>query len=230
MRSRVGSCYGRPGRVCGRVLEISDYHSRRRRLAVSPATMNFGNIAVGSSSSQNGTLTSGSFNVLISSAGWNGQGYSVSGITFPVSVPAGQSVPFTVTFAPPAAGVSSGSISFVSNASNSPTAETLTGTGAASGTHSVSLSWNPSTSPVVGYNVYRGTISGGPYSKLNSTPQPARSFTDVTVQSGATYFYVATAQDSNLVESSYSNEAMALIPSPESCYRSISLCPVLSRL
>ena len=184
------------------------------QLAVSPPTMSFGNVAVGNSSSQNGALTAGSSSIAVSSAGWNGQGYSVSGITFPVTVAAGQSVPFTVTFAPPAAGVSSGSISFLSNASNSPTAETLTGTGMAPGTHSVSLSWNPSTSSVVGYNVYRGTVSGGPYSKLNSTPQPGASFTDLTVLSGATYFYVATAVDSNSVESAYSNEAKAAIPTP----------------
>jgi Abnormal spindle-like microcephaly-assoc'd, ASPM-SPD-2-Hydin len=184
------------------------------QLAVSPATMNFGNVAVGSSSNQTGSLTAGSSSVAVSSAGWNGQGYSLSGITFPVTVPAGQSVPFTVTFAPPAAGVSSGSISFVSNASNSPTAETLTGAGMAPGTHSVTLSWNPSTSPAVGYNVYRGTSSGGPYSKLNSAPQPGASFTDLSVLSGATYFYVATAVDSNSVESAHSNEAKAVIPTP----------------
>lgn len=183
------------------------------QLTLNPSTMNFGSIAVGNSSSQNATLTAGSSNVAVSSAAWNGQGYSVSGITFPVTVPAGQSVPFTVTFAPQTAGALSGSISFVSNASNSPTVESLTGTGTQSA-HSVSLSWVPSTSQVLGYNIYRGTQSGGPYSKLNSALQASPSFSDAAVQSGATYFYVATAVGTDSVESVYSNQATAVIPNP----------------
>jgi hypothetical protein len=79
---------------------------------------------------------------------------------------------------------------------------------------SASLSWNPSTSPVVGYNVYRGTQSGGPYFKLNSSPQRTTSFTDSTVQSGATYFYIVTSMNANSVESAYSDEAKAVIPVP----------------
>src|SRR5260370_35062886 len=39
--------------------------------------------------------------------------------------------------------------------------------------HGVDLSWDPSPSSVIGYNIYRGTRSGGPYPlKLNSSPQP----------------------------------------------------------
>ena len=53
----------------------------------------------------------------------------MSGITFPVTVAAGQSVSFNVTFTPQAAGSSSGNISFVSNAANSPTTATFSGTG-----------------------------------------------------------------------------------------------------
>ena len=45
----------------------------------------------------------------------------------------------------------------------------LTGTCMAGRLHTVTLKWTASTSSnVVGYNVYRGTTSGGPYSK--STP------------------------------------------------------------
>jgi len=80
---------------------------------------------------------------------------------------------------------------------------------------SVSLSWNASTSSVTGYNIYRGTTHSGPYpKKLNSTPQSATNFTDLTVQSGTTYYYVVTAVDANQQESVYSNEAQAVIPSP----------------
>jgi fibronectin type 3 domain-containing protein len=78
--------------------------------------------------------------------------------------------------------------------------------------HSVSLSWNASTSKVVGYNVYRGTQLGGPYTKLNSSLIATLTFTDSSVQSGATYYYVATSVDANNVESGHSNVATAVIP------------------
>jgi cellulose 1,4-beta-cellobiosidase len=77
---------------------------------------------------------------------------------------------------------------------------------------SVLLSWNPSSSSVAGYNIYRGTVSGGPYMKLNSSLCFATTYTDATVQSGRKYYYVTTAVDSNGVESIDSNEAPAAIP------------------
>jgi fibronectin type 3 domain-containing protein len=79
----------------------------------------------------------------------------------------------------------------------------------------VDLSWVGSTSSgVVGYYVYRGTVSGGPYSKLNSTPAPTTNYTDTSVQSGVTYYYVVTAVDNKGMESAYSNQSMATIPTP----------------
>jgi len=172
--------------------------------------MSFG-VAVGGSQTQNGSLTASGTSITVSSASWNGTGYSLSGITFPVTVPAGQSVPFKVTFAPQSAGTFSGSVSFFSNASNSPGKETMTGTAIQ---HSVALSWNPSTSTVSGYNVYRGSQSGGPYSKLNSSLSPGATFTDTSVQAGLTYFYVVTAVDASSQESVFSNQAAAVIPTP----------------
>jgi Abnormal spindle-like microcephaly-assoc'd, ASPM-SPD-2-Hydin len=174
--------------------------------------MSFGNVAVGSNSVQKGTLTAGTADITVSSAAWNGQGYSVSGITFPVMVPAGQSVPFTVTFSPQAAGSAPGSIVFDSNAINTPTTETLAGNGTQSGQHTVALSWNPSTSQVVGYNVYRGTASGGPYARLTTAVDANTAYTDSAVNSGQTYYYVTTAVDASNVESMYSNQATAAIP------------------
>jgi hypothetical protein len=182
------------------------------QLAVTPSAMSFGNVAVGSNSQQPGSLTAGTSDITVSSAAWNGQGYSVSGITFPVTVPAGQSVPFTVAFAPQAAGSVTGSIVFDSNATNSPTTETLTGTGTQLSSHTVGLSWNASASQVVGYNVYRGTTSGGAYSKINTAVETSTSFTDNAVQGGVTYYYVTTAVDANNVESGYSNQASVAVP------------------
>jgi hypothetical protein len=59
-----------------------------------------------------------------------------------------------------------------------------------------------------------GAQSGGPYTKLNSTPIAPTNETDSTVQSGQNYFYVVTAVDSSNVESAYSNEVSAVIPIP----------------
>jgi hypothetical protein len=190
------------------------------QLGVSPSTLSFGTVAVGSSLNKDGTLTAGSSDVTVTSAVWSGQGYSVSGISFPVTVPAGRNVSFTVTFAPETAGASAGSVSFVSNASNSPTTEKFSGTGSQTASqtpanqHTVDLAWAPSSSPVIGYFTYRGSQSGGPYSRLNSSPSTDTSYSDSTVQSGQTYYYVVTSLGTDSVESAFSNQATAVVPSP----------------
>lgn len=172
-------------------------------------SFNFGSVAIGSSKNQTGSLTAGSTNVTISTASWNGQGYALGGITFPVTLSAGNSIPFTVTFTPQTPGTANGQISFLSDATNSPAVVTLTGSGTQ--THRVSLSWDPSASTVMGYNVYRAQ-SSGQYTKLNQSLITGLTFNDSAVQSGATYTYAATAVDSNNVESGYSNIATAVIP------------------
>ncbi|PYX46698.1 MAG: hypothetical protein DMG83_06835 [Acidobacteria bacterium] len=181
------------------------------QLAVSPASVNFSSVTVGGSQNQTGTLTAGSSSITVSSASWNGTGFSLGGISFPVTIPAGQSVPFRVTFAPQTTGAVNGTVSFLSNASNSPTNETLGGTGVQATLHSVGLSWNPDASTVQGYYVYRGAQTGGPYAKI-STLQPGSSYVDASVSSGQTYHYVVTTLGTNSQESAYSNEAVAVIP------------------
>jgi fibronectin type 3 domain-containing protein len=123
-----------------------------------------------------------------------------------------QSLPVTVQFAPTAAGAVSGNLSLVSNATNSPTVS-LSGTGAQQVSHTVGVAWTASTSSVIGYNVYRGTVSGGPYATmLTASPVASTQITDTSVQSGQTYYYVVTAVNSSDVESAYSGQATATIP------------------
>jgi hypothetical protein len=87
-----------------------------------------------------------------------------------------------------------------------------TSTGAAPLGRSVELSWVPSVSSVRGYNIYRGTMPGGPYpSKRNSSPLPGTRFVDEPVLPG-TYYYVATSLDETFVESRYSEEVKAVVP------------------
>jgi len=184
------------------------------QLTVSPASISLGNVVVGTSQSQTGALSASGSSVTVSSGTSSSSEFALSGITFPLSISAGQSVPFTVKFAPRTSGTASANISFASNASSSSVTETVTGTGAAAIQHSADLSWDPSPSNVVGYNVYRSTMPGGPYAKINSSLDPSTLYTDSTVQSGQTYYYVSTAVDATGMESSHSNQLQMVIPSP----------------
>lgn len=68
---------------------------------------------------------------------------------------------------------------------------------------------------VTGNNYYRGAAHGGPYALLPACKllAPTVSCVDLTVVSGNTYFWVATAVDPT-GESTYSNEVAKLIPGP----------------
>jgi fibronectin type 3 domain-containing protein len=104
-----------------------------------------------------------------------------------------------------------GRVTITSTASNSPLTISLSSTGIVVA-HSATLSWTASTSIVVGYNVYRGTTSGGPYTKINPSLDATTSFTDATVQAGQTYYWVVTGVNSSNAESTYSNQVAATIP------------------
>src|SRR5437868_2041885 len=67
--------------------------------------------------------------------------------------------------------------------------------------HAAILSWNPSTSVVAGYRVYRSTQSGAAYTLITSTLVSATSFRDSTVAKGQTYFWVVTSVDDQFNES-----------------------------
>jgi hypothetical protein len=81
--------------------------------------------------------------------------------------------------------------------------------------HSVTVNWVASTTPNVNYNVYRGSASAGPYTKLNSSLVAGTTFQDSAVTAGQTFYYVATAVDGNGKESAYSSPPVqATIPVP----------------
>ena len=63
----------------------------------------------------------------------------------------------------------------------------------AQSTHSITVTWGPSSTTGAQYNVYRGTTAGGPYTKLTATPIPALTYTDAAGTAGTKYFYVITA-------------------------------------
>ena len=181
------------------------------QLSVSPTTMSFGSVDVGSSTTLPANLTATGGSVTISSASSSSSQYSIAGASFPMTVNAGQSVAVNVVFAPTNNGTANGTLTFNSNASTSRTTEGVTGSGITA-QYSVSLSWtSSSSSSVVGYNVYRGT-SVGSYSRINSAMDANTSYSDSTVASGVTYYYAATAVNSSGEESSYSTPVQVAVP------------------
>ena len=202
------------GSVSNLSVALSGAGASPGQLAVTPTTVNFGNVVVGATQNQPGTLTASGSSVTITSVSSTNSEFTLSGLTLPATLNAGQSANFTLTFAPQASGSASATITFASNATNPPVAASVAGTGTAPPQHSVSLAWTASTSTVAGYNVYRGSQSGGPYVAVNSGLDATTSYTDNSVQAGLTYYYVVTAVDGSGNESVYSNQAQAVIPTP----------------
>jgi fibronectin type 3 domain-containing protein len=54
---------------------------------------------------------------------------------------------------------------------------------------------------------------GGPYTVI-TTGLGVTSYVDTDVQSGMTYYYVATAVNASNQESAFSNQATAIVPTP----------------
>lgn len=86
---------------------------------------------------------------------------------------------------------------------------------AASTPHSITVNWTYTQGAdlATGFNVYRGTAAGGPYTKLNAAPVPVATLTyiDTSGAGGTTYFYVVTAADAAGFESAFSNEASGIM-------------------
>ncbi|MGH9326848.1 MAG: DUF4082 domain-containing protein [Terriglobia bacterium] len=183
-------------------------------IRLSPANVSFGDVTVGNTSILPLVVTNtGSSSVTVSQASLGGASeFSLSGPALPLTLAAGQNTSFSVKFAPTAGGGVNGYVSVMSNATDSHDAVSLSATGVA-GAQSVTLNWvASSSSSIVGYNVFRGALSGGPYAQLNSSLVTATTYTDSTVGAGQTYYYVTTAESAGGSQSADSNQAFAVIP------------------
>jgi hypothetical protein len=99
-------------------------------LAITPSSASFGNVTIGSPSTQTIQLTnSGTATLTITQISASGGGFSIGTLTFPISLNPGQSTTFNVQFAPASAGAASGTVSILSNAPNSPATIALSGSG-----------------------------------------------------------------------------------------------------
>ena len=104
-------------------------------ISVSPASVNFGSVAVGGTVSQSVTVSNpGGAALTVTQATTTANGFSIAGATLPMTVAAGKQSTFTIVFAPKAAGAVSGSVSVMSNASSAPSAVSVSGAGVSAAT------------------------------------------------------------------------------------------------
>jgi hypothetical protein len=184
-------------------------------LSATPSSLGFGSQALNTPATQTVKITNtGTVAVAITQDTIAGAGFSV-GITTPINLNPAQSVNVPVVFNPGAAGAVNGSLVLMSNGATVLSVP-LAGTGLTPLAHSVDIAWDASTSATLqGYNVYRSTVSGGPYSKISPTVATSTLlFTDSTPVSGKQYFYVVTAMDTSGVESAASAQVAVTIPVP----------------
>jgi hypothetical protein len=183
-------------------------------LEASPALLNFEKMDVGTGGSLDVTLTNkGNSKLTIASSRVSGAGFSQANVVSGVTLAPAQSTAVKIVFKPTATGSVAGSVLVTSNATNSPATISLLGTAIAKLPHSVDLAWNASSSPkIVGYDVYRGTSYGGPFTKLTPEAIATLKYVDSSVEGGQTYYYVVTSISSAGIESNFSNQVSASVP------------------
>ncbi len=79
------------------------------------------------------------------------------------------------------------------------------------GPTTVTLDWEPvDASDLFRYDVYRGTVAGGPYELVDATSEDTTAYADVGLVTGTRYFYVVRAVDDSANASAPSNESSAV--------------------
>lgn len=130
-------------------------------LTATPSSLTFTNVTVGQKLAQTETVTNtGGMNATVSQATVGGTGFSISGITTPLTLTPGQSTSFSVTFAPQSTTSSSGSVLVSSNATNPALSIGLSGTAVSQSPGTLAVSAVNAGSVVVGTSGSQtGTLS-----------------------------------------------------------------------
>lgn len=145
-------------------------------LSATPGSVSFGNVVVGSNTTQTIRLQNiGTSQVTISSIAPSVSSIAISGVTLPVNLAPGTSATLTAAYKPTAAGSVAGKITVTSNAVGSPTIVDLSATAAAA---TVQLA--PSASSLSFGNVTVGS-SGASQLTVKSTGNTNASISKVTV-------------------------------------------------
>src|SRR5271166_672670 len=164
-----------------------------QELNCKPCWHGFGKVQTGSFTSFNVQLkNSGKESLEITSDLVQGSEFSIGTFQLPITLDPGATVELPVIFTPTAQGHAIGNITVANTGDDSEVKIKVAGTGIEGNSHSVALSWTPGDQDWVGFNIYRSTIDGGPYTKINSSLDPSPNFTDSTVEGGMTYYYCAT--------------------------------------
>jgi hypothetical protein len=138
-----------------------DRESRHIPSQCQPNGPELSNVNLGSNSILPVIFTNGgNADVTISGVTISGAGFTASGVQSGQIVKPGQAATLNVTFAPAGTGSLTGSVNLTSNATNSPSSVTLSGTGVQAVSHSVTLSWTTSASTVSGYSDVQFRVAG----------------------------------------------------------------------
>jgi Chitobiase/beta-hexosaminidase C-terminal domain/Abnormal spindle-like microcephaly-assoc'd, ASPM-SPD-2-Hydin len=185
------------------------------QLTASATSLQFGSVAVNTSTRLTLTLTStGTTPVTVNSAAITGADFSIIGGSFPVTLNPTQALTLQLQFSPTTAGTLTGQITINSNSTTGSTAVVALNGNGTTVSHEVDLSWDAPTSspdPVAGYNIYRST-DVGVAQLINSSIETQTAHVDSAVVSGATYSYIVKSVDKNGVESVASNQITVTIP------------------
>jgi hypothetical protein len=186
-------------------------------LNINATNIAFGDVNLNTPATQTITLTStGVLPIVVTAATVSGSGFSVSGISFPLTLSLNQSTTLNVIFNPTTSGAATGQLIVLTTSLTNPTmVVSLSGTGLSVG-YEVNLSWNApasSTDPVAGYNVYRTPSGSSTYQLLGSVNSSQLTYTDTnSILNGQTYDYIVESVDASGNESSPSNMAAVSIP------------------
>lgn len=183
-------------------------------LTLASTKVSFGNVNLNSPATQTVLLTSsGTSPVTISGASVSGAGFTISGLSLPLTLNPGATAMLNIQFDPTTAGSVTGTVTLSTNASPSTASVVLSGTGLAT-SYQVDLTWTApasSSDPVAGYNVYRAVSGSSSYQLLNSG-SASTTYADTTVVNGTSYSYYVESVDSSGNQSAPSNIYSVAIP------------------
>ena len=204
-------------------------------LVVTPATLNFGSVAIGQSARLSFTLANPTATPVTSVVvTQTGTGYSLSSTCGPAGLAPGSSCSITVAFAPTTVGQSTGTVSIASSDPTSPVLVSLTGTAVENGSFSMTVngastasatvvqglpsSFNLALAPTFGFS---GSIA------LTCTPTSTTSYTFCSVSPSTVTLGTGTVNSTVTITTVSASASMQWLQSPFAKTLTIALCGLL---